>query len=358
MNAGKKHDIKIIYGVEAYFVNDTQPAVVGEKSVNFNSEFVVFDIETTGLNANSERITEIGGVKVKDGQVIEEFLTFVNPNMPIPTRITEITGISDDMVKDAPSERQALNMFLKFCNGCVLVAHNASFDIGFIKAAALRCNMDFYPVYIDTLVISRFLYKDLKKFSLDSVAKHLKLEDFNHHRASDDAKILSKIFFNMLNTLKNDYSIFNINEINNVAAGGNAQKIRPFHQIILVKNYVGLKNLYKLVSMSHIEDFKTVPRILKSKLLQHREGLILGTACVYGELYSAVADGKSYDQLLGIAKFYDFLEIQPLGNNMFMVENSKVKDIEVLKEFNRTIVKLGRVVYSCCSNRRRSFFKS
>ncbi len=337
----KGKEIKILYGVEAYYINDDLNIVQGNADEPLGGEFIVFDIETTGLSSQNDRITEIGAVKVKNGEVIDSFGTFVNPLRPIPPKITELTGIKDDMVKDAPVEKQALEMFYSFCGGAqVLVAHNAAFDTSFIRAAAARCGMHYYFTSLDTVPLSRAIYPDLKNYKLDTVAKHIGYENFNHHRAVDDAKALSAIFIHLLKELQKQ-NITSIGNLNKDLVQADTKKMRSYHMIILAKNKAGLKNLYKLISWSHLHNFYRRPRITKTKLLEHREGLIIGSACEQGELFQAIVGGKSWGELCEIARFYDFLEIQPIANNAFMLRNGMARDEEQLREFNRTIVRLG-----------------
>ena len=340
--AKKGQDIKILYGVEAYFINDSIAVVDGRAQGNLDGDFIVFDIETTGLSARNDRITEIGAVRLRGGEVLEEFDTFVNPGMHIPEKITQLTGIDDAMVADAPKEKQALEEFYAFCGDTpILVAHNAGFDTSFIRAAAGRCGMDYPFTAIDTVPICRALYPRLKNHKLDTVAAHLKLAPFNHHRACDDARVLADIFIHLVADMKQQRSITAVEEINTQLKGSDTKAMRPYHQIILVKNLKGLKNLYKLITWSHVKNYHKKPRITKSKLEELRDGLIVGSACEQGELFKAIVAGKPWGELCDIAKFYDFLEIQPLGNNRFMLREGLARDEEQLREFNRTVVKLG-----------------
>ena len=333
--------IKVIYGVEAYFMDDLVESVDGDKDVSLDDTFICFDIETTGLSPKTEKITEIGAVKITNGEVVDRFSTFVNPEMPIPAKIVELTGITDAMVKDAPSQSEAVRAFLDFCGDSVLVAHNAPFDTSFIRAACKNMGIQYNHTSLDTVAISRAILPDIKNCKLDTVAKYLRLPDFNHHRAVDDAEILSKIFLSLCTRLKEDYNIYDVKDINTKIAGGDFKKLPTYHQIILVKNKAGLKNLYKLISLSHLNYFYKRPRIPKSELIKHREGLIIGSACEAGELYRAIMMGKPWGELKGIASFYDYLEIQPNGNNMFMVRKGTVKGVAELEKINRTIIKLG-----------------
>lgn len=338
-------NIKIIYGVENYFVDDTAPAVVGDAATPFDGEIISFDIETTGLSVANDRITEIGAVRIKGGKVVESFDTFVNPHRHIPENITRLTGITDEMVADAPDEAEALTKFFGFCDRAPLVAHNAEFDTGFIRAAAGRCSMPFGNTYIDSLPICRVVCPGLKSYKLDAVANHLALPPFNHHRACDDARVLADIFVILLDGLKKESGISSIDRINGVMSGGDVKKMHPYHQILLVKNKTGLKNLYKLISKSHLDYFFKRPRIPRSELVKLREGLIVGSACEAGELFRAVLDEKPWRDLRRIASFYDFLEIQPIGNNAFLLREGMVADENRLREINRTIVKLGEEMH-------------
>lgn len=340
----KPDAFKVIYGTEAYFVNDMISSVVGRADRSLKTgRFICFDLETTGLSAAKEAITEIGAVKIENGAVVDTFSTFVNPQKPIPGKITELTGITDEMVKNAPFEDSALKDFYEFCGeDAILVAHNAPFDTSFIRAAANRCGMPYSFTSIDTVAICRAILKDIKNCKLDTVAKYLRLGSFNHHRACDDAEILSRIFLCLADRLHDDYGITSVQQINTNIAGADIKKLAPYHQIILVKNNTGLKNLYKLISMAHLTYFYKKPRIPKSELIKHREGLIIGSACEAGELFRAIVEGKPWEELLDIASFYDYLEIQPIGNNMFMVRNGTAADIKELQELNKTVIKIGK----------------
>ena len=334
-------DFKVLYGIEAYFVDDTARAIFGRSDIQFDEEFIVFDIETTGLSNRSCKITEIGAVKVKDGEILERFNTFVDPECHIPENITELTGITDEMVAGAPKIADALKSFLDFCGDRLLIAHNAGFDTGFIRVAADKCGYAFENPYLDTVSMSRYVNSELKKHKLDVLADYFDLGDFNHHRASDDAEMLSLIFFKMLDKLR-DEGITDFEQMT-VAMSEKADplKLKTFHQIIIAKNLVGLKNLYKLISDSYLTYYKKRPRIPKTRLMELREGLIIGSACEAGEVFSAILENKPQAEIDEIASFYDYLEIQPIANNMFMVENGKVADEEGLRDLNRKIVELG-----------------
>ena len=342
--AGRKHGVKIIYGCEGYLVNDVDGslAVHGESERNMLDEMVAFDIETTGLNAGSDRMTEIGAVIFAGNEIKATFNTFVDPEMHIPAEITQLTGITDRDVKGAPKEAEALRSFLEFAGDRPLVAHNADFDTGFMSAAAVRNGIEFEPVYIDTLSLSRALLPDLKKHKLDIVSNRLSLPDFNHHRASDDSLVCARIMGRFLDMLA-QHDAATLNDIQSVYMRIKpAEHNRSRHMIILVKNKTGLKNLYELVSQSYLKYFYKTPTMPKSVLMQYREGLIFGSACGMGELYGAVMHGASDSELRRIASFYDYLEIQPLGNNGFLVDNGAVSDISVLQDYNRRIIEIGR----------------
>ena len=338
-------DMKVIYGVEAYLVPDGSPVVVNDKGQDIDTTYCVLDLETTGFSPKTEKITEIGIMKIKNGEVLEEFCEFVNPKKPIPERVIEVTHITDDMVKDAPTIDVIFPKVLEFIKGSVLVAHNASFDMGFLKYVAKELGYEFDFTYVDTLPLARKLFSELPKHKLGKIAEHLKIKVEVAHRALDDVDTTVKVLNVMMEMLKKRGAT-KVGDIATKCEDEKAKteeykKIRPYHAIILAKNYVGLKNLYKLVSLSHLKYFYKKPRILKSLYKQYSEGLILGSACEAGELYQAIELGKSDEEIEEIANSYDYLEIQPLGNNQFLVREGIVHDEEALKDINRKIVALG-----------------
>jgi DNA polymerase-3 subunit alpha (Gram-positive type) len=341
-DVAKKNKIKVIYGIECYLLDDSIPIVINSKYQPIDSEYVVFDIETTGLNADRDRITEIGAVKVRDGKIVDHYSTFVNPEIPIPSFIENLTGINDDMVKDAPTIDNVLPKFLDFVGDAVLVAHNAPFDTGFIKVNARKIGLKVQNTVLDTLQLSRSMFPELKKHKLNIVAKHLGVELLNHHRAVDDSKATGEILVKCFEILKEKGAV-TLGDIQSVlGVGGDFTKFRMYHAIVLVKNYTGLKNLYKIVSESHLKYFYKKPRVPKELLLKYREGLILGSACEAGELYSAIMEGKGEEAINDIVRFYDYLEIQPLGNNQFLIDNGKLESQEDLKKINKEIIELGK----------------
>ena len=335
-------DFKLIYGCEAYFVDDMIPCVYGVKDEPLNGEFCVFDTETTGLDPGVEYLTEIGAVIVRNGEVVEEFDTFVKPGKPITSKITELTGITNEMVADAPSEAEALKAFLDFVGGRILVGHNAhSFDIRFLRAAAKRSGIEFEPTYIDTLTMAQAMYPGLHNYKQGTINKHLELPAYEAHRACEDSAALGRIFCVMLKDLE-EKQVTAVSGIN-TGLGGNREVLKKkyYHLIILVRSQMGLKNLYKIVSEAHVNYFFKKPRVPRSLLNKYRDGLILTSACEAGELYRAIVEGRSYEELKKIASYYDVLEVQPLGNNAYMVREGKVESEEVIKDFNRTVIKLG-----------------
>lgn len=336
-------NFKAIYGVEGYFINDMLPAVKGRTDAPINGRYIIFDLETTGLSAATERIIEIGAVKVENGEISESFDLFVDPEKAITPEITRLTSITNEMVAGAPKEAEALEQFFRFCDGCdILVAHNADFDMGFLRAAIRRCGREEDPVQIDTLVMARAMYPELKKHKLDTIAERLGVTQKHHHRADDDARVLAEIFLKMVQRLVEDAGITKVMDINHSMGQQNTAKTHPYHIVLLVQNQTGLKNLYKIISASHLEYFQKKPRIPKSLLVRHREGLLVGSACEAGELFKAIREGKKWSELCDIADFYDYLEVQPLGNNMFMVRDGEVRSEKDLQDLNITVLKLGQ----------------
>ena len=335
-------DLKVLYGMEAYFVNDTARCIFGSKYPAFDDEMIVFDLETTGLSNRTCKIIEIGAVKIKDGEVLDVFNTFVDPEEHISEEITRLTSITDEMVAGAPKEYDAVKAFLDFAGDRMLIAHNANFDVGFIRVAAERCAFPFTNSYLDTVGLSKYLNTDIKNHKLDTIAKYYNLEDFHHHRASDDATILAHIFFEMQRRLKSEGVVTFKHLLSLMSEKSDPLQLPMYHMIILAKNKEGLKNLYKLISFSYLDYYKKKPRIPKSVLEQYREGLIIGSACEAGELYRAILDGRSEQEIEDIASFYDYLEIQPVCNNRFLIEEGKIADEDGIREINKKIYNLGK----------------
>ncbi len=347
----KKEDqaFKLIYGMEAYFVNNTGGAVSGICDPDFRSECVVFDIETTGLSVHNCKITEIGAVKIKDGHVLDRFNTFVDPECPIPEEIVGLTGITDDMVAGAPKYAEALASFFEFIGNNdtsrnykpLLIAHNANFDIGFIRHFAKLAGLPFENPYLDTVAVSKFINPGLKNHKLDTIAEAYELGEFNHHRACDDAEMLAMIYFRMIEIMEK-MELTDLNRLHrDMVEKADPLKLNTYHQIILVKNQTGLKNLYRLISMSYLDYFKRFPRIPKTALERYREGLIIGSACEAGELIKAILENRPESEIEDIVNFYDYLEIQPICNNRFLIAEGKIADDEGLRDLNRRVVELG-----------------
>ena len=341
----KDDPFKVIYGVEGYLVDDLTKIAENEKGQDLEGTYVVFDIETTGFSAVTDRIIEIGAVKVEDGKITDKFSTFVNPKRPIPFRITELTGITDEMVIDSLDIETILPQFIEFIGDAVLVAHNASFDVGFIEQNCKRQKIEADFTYVDTVALARVLLPALNRFKLDTVAKALNISLENHHRAVDDAGCTAEIFVKFVQMLKEREltTLAKVNEFGDLNPDS-IKKLPTYHVIILARNDIGRVNLYQLVSASHLVYYNRRPRIPKSVLNEHREGLIVGSACEAGELYRALLDGKPDETIAKIVDFYDYLEIQPLGNNAFMVESDKVTSVnsmEDIMDLNRKIVHLG-----------------
>ena len=344
--AGTDQVIKILYGCEGYYVNDVDDRIVvhGDQDMNFDEEYVAFDLETTGLSSKNDRIIEIGAVIMKNGQEIDRFETFVDPHQKLEQKIVDLTGITDEMLRGAPQIEEVLPKFIQFIGDRILVAHNADFDTGFIRAACERLGLSYTFTSADTLILAQNLMPELSKFKLDVVSNALSLPDFNHHRAADDAVTCGLIMGKFLERLE-ERGIYNLQAINpamiELRSHSRIDNRRARHIILFAKNQVGLRNLYHLLSDANLKYFKRVPRMPKSEILKMREGLIIGSACEAGELFQAIVDGKSDDELKRIASFYDYLEVQPLSNNMFMLEKGIVKNEEELRDFNRTVIRLG-----------------
>ena len=341
----KDDTFKVIYGVEGYLVDDLKEIVTDGKGQSLDEKYVVFDIETTGFSPVTNRIIEIGAVKVENGEITERFSTFVNPQVPIPFHIEKLTSINDSMVMDADPIEVVLPRFLEFVGDAILVAHNANFDVSFIKENAKRQGIPVDFTYVDTVGIARALLTGQSKYTLDAVAKTLGISLENHHRAVDDAECTAEIFVKFIEMLKKDniLDLASLNELGKSSVEA-IRKLHSYHIIILAKNQTGRINLYRLVSESHLTYFHKRPLIPKSLIQKYREGLIIGSACEAGELFRALLDGQSDEQIARIVRFYDYLEIQPLGNNRFMIESEKLPDIksdEDLIELNKRIVKLG-----------------
>jgi DNA polymerase III, alpha chain, Gram-positive type len=337
-------DFKMIYGVEAYLVDDLKTVVTNSKNQSLDDDYVVFDIETTGFSPLYNKIIEIGAVKVSKGEIVDKFSTFVNPEEPIPYRIEQLTSINDGMVIDAPAIDKILPEFLKFCEGAVMVAHNADFDMSFIISEGKKLGIERDYTIVDTVALARMLLPHISKYKLDNVAKALNVSLENHHRAVDDAGCTAEIFVKFIEMLKvrDIFTLDGINEMGTTSVE-RIKKLPTHHAIILATNEVGRVHLYELISNSNIEYFNRQPRIPKSDYLKHKEGLIIGSACEAGELYQALVGGKSEEEITRLVEFYDYLEIQPIGNNEFMLESDKysVTTIEELQDINRRIVKLG-----------------
>ena len=322
-NPDRNDFFKVIYGCEAYLVDDLKEIVTGDKGQVLRDSYVVFDIETTGFSPVKNRIIEIGAVKVVEGKIVDRFSTFVNPRVPIPFRIEQLTSINDEMVMDAPGIEEVLPEFLKFCEGTIFVAHNANFDMSFIMENSAQLNIELHPTYVDTVGIARVLLPHQAKHTLDAVAKTMGVSLENHHRAVDDAEATAEIFVKFIPLLeqRNCHTLADVNHLGD-SSPDIVKRLFSYHAIILAKNDVGRVNLYRLVSESHLTYFHKTPRIPKSLLMKYREGLILGSACEAGELYRALLDEKSDAEIARIVKFYDYLEIQPTGNNMFMIHSA------------------------------------
>ncbi|MDO4720306.1 MAG: PolC-type DNA polymerase III [Peptostreptococcaceae bacterium] len=341
MEASKKYGVKVIYGVEGYLVDDMEKAVSIEGEVKFADEFVVFDIETTGFSNRSDEITEIGAVKIRKGEIVDKFSSLVNPKRPIPFKVQELTGITEEMVRDEKTIEEVLPGFLEFVGEAVMVAHNSSFDMGFIRAKSERLGLSFVNSDIDTLTLSRLLLPELKRHKLNLIAAHMGIRLENHHRAVDDAAATAEIFLRFIGLMK-EKGMESFGDLNRPFEHIDYKSYPMYHIILLAKDQTGLKNLYKLVSKSHLDYFYRKPRLPRSEILSHREGLLIGSACEAGELYQAVLRGKAENKLDEIASFYDYIEVMPVSNNAFMVEKQEVESEEELRAINRRLIALAK----------------
>lgn len=341
---GEELDFKIIYGVEAYLVDDTRQIVINSMGQDFNDTFVVFDLETTGFSAEVDRIIEIGAVKIKNGEIVDNFSKFVNPKIPIPFRIEKLTGINDSMVMEAEPIEKILPEFLEFCGDAVMVAHNAGFDTSFIINNAERLGIKYDPTIMDTVLLAQFVIPNLHNYKLDTLCKHLAVSLENHHRAVDDAQATAYIYLKMVKMLE-ERDIFDLDKLNEAGKLDDEaiKKLHQYHCIILASSEQGRINLYRLISASHLQYFSRFPKIPKSLVNKYREGLIIGSACEAGELFRAMVNGRSEAEIARIVSFYDYLEVQPIGNNRFMIEKDDyyVKNEEDLRDLNRRIIALG-----------------
>ena len=341
---GEELDFKIIYGVEAYLVDDTRQIVINSMGQNFNDTFVVFDLETTGFSAEVDRIIEIGAVKIKNGEIVDNFSKFVNPKIPIPFRIEKLTGINDSMVMEAEPIEKILPEFLEFCGDAVMVAHNAGFDTSFIINNAERLGIKYDPTIMDTVLLAQFVIPNLHNYKLDTLCKHLAISLENHHRAVDDAQATAYIYLKMVKMLE-ERDLFDLDKLNEAGKLDDEaiKKLHQYHCIILASSEQGRINLYRLISASHLQYFSRFPKIPKSLVNKYREGLIIGSACEAGELFRAMVNGRSEAEIARIVSFYDYLEVQPIGNNRFMIEKDDyyVKNEEDLRDLNRRIIALG-----------------
>ena len=342
---GLRKDFKIIYGVEGYFVDDLKDLVKNSRNQSLDSEYVVFDIETTGLSKKHNKIIEIGAVKVKDGEVVDTFSEFINPGVPIPYQIEQLTSINDDMVKDAPMFDVIVPRFVEFCGDDIVVAHNASFDTGFVRMNAEELGLKFDNTVLDTMTLSHILLPELGKFTLDRVCKELKVVNAHHHRAIDDAEATAKVFFKLLDMLKErDVKTMDGLNVLGSTSPDAIKKDRTYHGIILAKNEIGRVNLYRLISESHLTYFARRPRMPMSLINKYREGLIIGSACEAGELFRAIVDDAPDEEIVRLVNWFDYLEIQPLGNNEFMTRDTRnPKTMDDLIGYNKRIVELGEM---------------
>ena len=341
MDAGKANGIKILYGVEGYLVEDNAPIIRDANDKDLSQTFVVFDLETTGFSNKNDKITEIGAVKVKNFEIVDRFNELINPEKDISYKVQELTGITNDLIKDKPTIEEILPRFMEFVGDSVLVAHNAEFDIGFINQKCKEMNIEFKNKSVDTLMLSRILLPHLKRFKLNNLTKELGVPLHNHHRAVDDAAATAQIFIKFLEMLEKK-GAKKLSDVNEVLGGIDYTKLKTKHITLIAQNLAGIKNLYKIVSDAHVNHFYRAPRILKSVLLEHKEGIIVGSACEAGEVFQAVKQNKNDDEIKEIIDLYDYIEVMPIDNNRFMIRNGEVKDEDELRDLNRRMIEVAK----------------
>lgn len=341
MDAGKANGIKILYGVEGYLVEDNAPIIRDANDKDLSQTFVVFDLETTGFSNKNDKITEIGAVKVKNFEIVDRFNELINPEKDISYKVQELTGITNDLIKDKPTIEEILPRFMEFVGDSVLVAHNAEFDIGFINQKCKEMNIEFKNKSVDTLMLARILLPHLKRFKLNNLTKELGVPLHNHHRAVDDAAATAQIFIKFLEMLEKK-GAKKLSDVNEVLGGIDYTKLKTKHITLIAQNLAGIKNLYKIVSDAHVNHFYRAPRILKSVLLEHKEGIIVGSACEAGEVFQAVKQNKNDDEIKEIIDLYDYIEVMPIDNNRFMIRNGEVKDEDELRDLNRRMIEVAK----------------
>lgn len=341
MDAGKANGIKILYGVEGYLVEDNAPIIREANDKDLSQTFVVFDLETTGFSNKNDKITEIGAVKVKNFEIVDRFNELINPEKDISYKVQELTGITNDLIKDKPTIEEILPKFMEFVGDSVLVAHNAEFDIGFINQKCKEMNIEFKNKSVDTLMLARILLPHLKRFKLNNLTKELGVPLHNHHRAVDDAAATAQIFIKFLDMLQKK-GAKKLSDVNEVLGGIDYTKLKTKHITLIAQNLVGVKNLYKIISDAHVNHFYRAPRILKSVLLEHKEGIIVGSACEAGEVFQAVKQNKNDDEIKEIIDLYDYIEVMPIDNNRFMIRNGEVKDEDELRDLNRRMIEIAK----------------
>ena len=341
MDAGKANGIKILYGVEGYLVEDNAPIIRDANDKDLSQTFVVFDLETTGFSNKNDKITEIGAVKVKNFEIVDRFNELINPEKDISYKVQELTGITNDLIKDKPTIEEILPRFMEFVGDSVLVAHNAEFDIGFINQKCKEMNIEFKNKSVDTLMLARILLPHLKRFKLNNLTKELGVPLHNHHRAVDDAAATAQIFIKFLDMIEKK-GAKKLSDVNEVLGGIDYTKLKTKHITLIAQNLAGIKNLYKIVSDAHVNHFYRAPRILKSVLLEHKEGIIVGSACEAGEVFQAVKQNKNDDEIKEIIDLYDYIEVMPIDNNRFMIRNGEVKDEDELRDLNRRMIEVAK----------------